>query len=106
MIRFLQTPGPLKKILLGGLLLIICVMMVVTLVPGGILGDSMGQDSQTLAKVGSQQISVQEADKMARQMGRQQFPRGLPPQLVPLLMKNAMDTLIMQKAVVSEADRM
>ena len=73
MIRFLQTPGPLKKILLGGLLLVICVMMVVTLVPGGILGDSMGQDSQTLAKVGSQQVSVQEADKMASKWAASSF---------------------------------
>ena len=39
-------------------------------------------------------------------MGRQQFPRGFPPQLLPLLMKNAVDALIMQKAVVAEADRM
>ncbi len=35
MIRFLQTPGPLKKIILGGLLLVICAAMVVTLVPWG-----------------------------------------------------------------------
>ena len=41
MIRFLQTPGPLKKIILGGLLLIICAAMVITLVPGGI-GSSLG----------------------------------------------------------------
>ena len=34
MIRFLQTPGPLKKVILGGLLTIICVFMVITLVPG------------------------------------------------------------------------
>ncbi|HEX8801506.1 MAG TPA: hypothetical protein VF772_22975, partial [Terriglobales bacterium] len=36
MIRFLQTPGPAKKIVLGALLLIVCVMMVITLVPGGL----------------------------------------------------------------------
>ena len=34
MIRFLQTPGPVKKIVLGGLLTVICVLMVITLVPG------------------------------------------------------------------------
>ena len=41
MIRFLQTPGPLKKIILGGMLLLICAAMVITLVPGG-LGSSFG----------------------------------------------------------------
>src|SRR5258708_20765809 len=41
MIRFLQTPGPTKKIILGGMLLVICAAMVITLVPGGI-GDSIG----------------------------------------------------------------
>jgi len=42
MLRFLQTPGPMKKIVLGGLLLVICVMMVITLVPGGLFGDYFG----------------------------------------------------------------
>ena len=41
MIRFLQTPGPTKKIILGGMLLVICAAMVITLVPGGI-GSSIG----------------------------------------------------------------
>src|SRR2546430_15964818 len=41
MIRFLQTPGPMLKIILGGVLLIICGSMVITLVPGG-LGSAFG----------------------------------------------------------------
>ena len=41
MIRFLQTPGPIKKIVLGGMLTVICAAMVITLIPGGI-GDSIG----------------------------------------------------------------
>ncbi len=106
MIRFLQTPGPTKKILLGGLLLIICATMVYSLIPGGSLGDSFNQNPQTLARVGSEQISLQEVDKMATQMGRQQFPRGFPPQLLPLMRKNAIEALVMQKAAVEEADRM
>ena len=61
MIRFLQKPGPLKKIILGGILLVICVMMVITLVPGGMFGDYLGGGLTTqgvLAKVGDQEISV------------------------------------------------
>jgi hypothetical protein len=42
MLRFLQKPGPIKKIILGGILVVICVMMVITLVPGGLFGDYLG----------------------------------------------------------------
>jgi hypothetical protein len=45
MIRFLQTPGPIKKVVLGGLLVVICAAMVIVLVPGGILGDAFGFQS-------------------------------------------------------------
>ncbi len=34
MIRFLQTEGPVKKIVLSGLLLLICAAMAITLIPG------------------------------------------------------------------------
>ena len=36
MIRFLQTSGQTTKIILGGVLVIICVSMVITLIPGGL----------------------------------------------------------------------
>ncbi len=108
MIRFLQTPGPVKKILLGGLLLIICVMMVVTLVPGGILGDAFGgQTAGVVAKVGGEQITVQEVQNQARMIVRQQFPRGgIPPQYMSIFMRQAADSLIMQNAITYEANRM
>ena len=62
MIRFLQKPGPIKKIVLGGILVVICVMMIITLVPGGLFGDYLGGSLTTqgvLAKVGDQEITVQ-----------------------------------------------
>jgi peptidyl-prolyl cis-trans isomerase D len=107
MIRFLQTPGPLKKILLGGLLLIICVMMVVTLVPGGILNDVVGGTaSGVIAKIGSQEVTVPQVQKQAQQMAKQQFPRGFPDQFLPFFMQRAADGLIMQNVVLYEADKM
>ena len=36
MIRFLQQSGQATKYVLGGLLLIICASMVITLIPGGL----------------------------------------------------------------------
>jgi peptidyl-prolyl cis-trans isomerase D len=110
MIRFLQTPGPAKKIVLGALLLIVCVMMVITLVPGGLFGDYFGGGVNTagvVAKVGSEDISIQQVAQRARMMGRQQF-RGntVPPALMPFLMQRAADTMVTQHALAYEADRM
>jgi len=109
MIRFLQTPGPMKKIVLGGLLLIICVMMVITLVPGGLFGDYFGgglNEQGVLARIGDQDVSLMEVSQQARLIARQQFRGNVPSQLMPYLMSRAADNLISQKALVYEADRM
>lgn len=109
MIKFLQTPGKAKKIVLGGLLLLICAAMVITLIPGGFLGDAFGFGggaAGVLAKVGDQEVTITEAQQSARQMGRQQFPRGVPSQLMPFLTQRAVEGLIMQKALLVEASRM
>ncbi len=109
MIRFLQTPGKTKKIVLGGILVVICGAMVITLVPGGILGDAFGfgnPEGNVIAKVGDEQVTINEVQQTANSLGRQQFPRGLPSQFRPFLMQRAADQLIMQKALVVEAGRM
>src|SRR5579864_4654219 len=110
MIRFLQTPGPVKKVVLGGLLVVICAAMVIVLVPGGILGDAFGFQNDlgknVVAKVGSDEISVTEVQQQARTMGRQQFPRGLPDALMPFLIQRATENLITQRAMLVEAQRL
>lgn len=109
MIRFLQTPGPMKKIVLGGLLLIICVMMVITLVPGGLFGDYFGgglNEQGVLARIGDQDVSLMDVSQQARLIGRQQFRGNVPSQLMPYLMSRAADNLISQKVLVYEAERM
>ncbi len=109
MIRFLQTPGKVKKIVLGGLLVVICGAMAITLIPGGILGDAFGfgnPQGNIIAKVGDQEVTVNEVQETARQMGKQQFPRGFPQQFMPFLMQRAAQQLIVQKAMVAEAHRM
>ena len=42
MIRFLQKSGQTTKYILGGLLLLICASMVITLIPGGLGADVFG----------------------------------------------------------------
>ena len=111
MIRFLQTPGPIKKIVLGGILLVICVMMVITLIPGGgflneMFGGSVTQ-SGILAKVGNQDLSLQEVSQQARLIARRQFKgQSVPPELMPYLMQRAAQQMITQRALVYEAGRM
>ena len=106
MIRFLQTPTKTKKIVLGGLLTVICIMMVVTLIPGGGIfgfGDSTVSNDNDVAKVDGQAIAVNEVSRAAQNMAQQQH---YPPQIVPLLMPQATEMLIKQRALLSEADRM
>ena len=99
----------MKKIILGGILLVICVMMVITLVPGGLFGDYFGSSVTTagvLAKVGTEDINLQEVANRARMIGRQQFRGNVPPTIMPFLMQRAADGMITQGALAYEADRM
>jgi peptidyl-prolyl cis-trans isomerase D len=110
MIRFLQTPGPTKKIILGGMLLVICAAMVITLVPGGI-GDSIGLGGPgqgVVAKVAGEPVTTLDVQREARIMLRQQFPRGgaQTEMLLPYFSERAAQTLISRKALVAEAQRL
>ena len=52
MIRFLQTPGPVKKIVLGGMLLFISAAMVISLGIGGLTSNFGGPKAGVVAQVG------------------------------------------------------
>lgn len=110
MIRFLQSSGKTMKFILGSLLVIICGAMVITLVPGGILGDAFGfggVQQGVLARVGGQDVTLQDVDRAARRIGQQQFGgRSIPEQLMPLLRQSAANQLITQKALLAEAEHM
>jgi peptidyl-prolyl cis-trans isomerase D len=110
MIRFLQTPGPVKKIILSSILLIFCGAMVITLIPGG-LGSNLGigqPPAGVIANVGSQNVTRDEVLRQAQAMLRQQFPRGnaMSSQLLPFFTSRAAEQLISEKAILSEAQRM
>src|SRR6202521_2905805 len=110
MIRFLQTPGPIKKIVLGGLLTIISVFMVITLVPGFGSTDFFGSAPTrgVVAKVAGTDITTQEVQRQAREMVRQQFPRGgsQASMLLPFFASQAAQQLIQRQALIAEADRL
>jgi peptidyl-prolyl cis-trans isomerase D len=111
MIRFLQTPGPLKKVILGGLLTIICVFMVITLVPGFGSTDLFGTGAPAkgvVATVSGSDITTLEVQREARQMVQQQFPQGGAQiaMLLPYFTSQAAQQLISRSAIIAEARRM
>jgi peptidyl-prolyl cis-trans isomerase D len=110
MIRFLQTEGPIKKIVLSGLLLIICAAMVIVLVPGGSLGSELtGTPGKgVIAKVDGDDITVEEVRDAARQMLQQQGAQlgANASVLMPFFAQRAADQLIDRQALLAEAQRM
>jgi peptidyl-prolyl cis-trans isomerase D len=111
MIRFLQTPGPIKKFVLGGLLTIISVFMVITLVPGFGSTDFFGTSAPArgvVAKVAGTDITSQEVQRQARDMVRQQFPRGgaQASMLLPFFASQAAQNLIQRQVIIAEAERL
>jgi peptidyl-prolyl cis-trans isomerase D len=84
--------------------------MAITLIPGGI-GSSFGigaPPAGVLATIGDQQVTVNEVQREARAMIRQQFPRGgaQASALLPFFAGQAAEQLINEKALIAEAHRM
>src|SRR5437879_12804944 len=105
MIRFLKSPGPIKKVMLSGILLVFCGAMVITLIPGG-LGSNFGFGAPAagvVANVAGQEVTVIEVQQQAKQMLRQQFPKGgaEASMLLPFLASRAAEQLIDEKVMVA-----
>jgi peptidyl-prolyl cis-trans isomerase D len=110
MIRFLQTEGPIKKIVLSGLLLLICAAMVIVLVPGGSLGGELTgkPGAGVIAKVGGEDVTTQEVRDTARQMLQQQGSQlgANASILLPFFAQRAADQLIDRQALLVEAHKL
>ena len=84
MIRFLQTPGPIKKIVLSGILVVICISMAWFVLPGG--GNSVlgfgGPTAGVVATVSGEDIKATDVQRQAsdRRKGRAvALPFSFPP---------------------------
>src|ERR1700733_10853862 len=113
MIRFLQTQGPTKKIILSGILLVICGAMVIAFIPGGLTDELTGQPGKgVVAKINGSDISADEVRQTARQMAQQDAQRygEMASKLMPFLIQQetvrALDQMINRQALLSEASRM
>jgi peptidyl-prolyl cis-trans isomerase D len=110
MIRFLQTPGPFKKVVLSGILLVFCGAMVITLIPGGLgITDSLGATpgKGVVATVSGEPITAPEVQRAAVQLVQQQYPQmaSQAQMLVPMFARQAAQQLIDRKALLAEARR-
>ncbi len=109
MIRFLQTEGPIKKVVLSGLLLIICAAMAITLIPGGLGFDMGGNPGKGIvAKVDGEDITTDEVRDAARGMLQQQGSNlgANAAILMPFFAQRAADQLVDRQALVAEAEHL
>src|SRR5579863_7301820 len=107
MIRFLQSEGPIKKIVLSGLLLLICAAMEIAFVPG-IGSDDVLSKPGVVAQVGGQEVTVEEVRNTARQMLQQQGAQlgANAAVLLPFFAQRAADQLIDREALLVQAQHM
>jgi peptidyl-prolyl cis-trans isomerase D len=111
MIRFLQKSGQTTKYVLGGLLLIICASMVITLIPGGLGSEVFGGGQLAkgiVAKVEGGDITAEEVRQTARSMLQQQMPQGGAnmSMLLPFFAQRAAEQLITRQLLLGEAEHM
>jgi peptidyl-prolyl cis-trans isomerase D len=109
MIRFLQTEGPFKKIVLSGLLLLICAAMVIAFIPGNLGSDLTGTPGKgVVAKVDGEDITAEEVREAARGMLQQQGAQlgANAAMLLPFFAQRAADQLVDRQALVAEAQHM
>ncbi len=107
MIRFLQTPGPVKKYVLGGLLLLMTVSMAWYLVPSGGNYSFGNAPKGVVAQIDGADVTADEVRTTARQMLQQQMPQGGAnmSMLLPFFAQRAAEQLITREALISEATR-
>src|SRR5215470_10219121 len=105
MIKFLQTPTRAKKFVLGGLLVVVAVMMVITLIPGIFDNLTNTAGRGVYARVGGHDVTDTDVDRQAQQMARQQ--RGIPPELINAFIRpQAAQQLVTKYALIAEARRL
>jgi peptidyl-prolyl cis-trans isomerase D len=91
------------KITMTVILVVICLSMVITLIPGLYSGSAGANNADTVASVGGQDISMAEVQKQLNMATRGQ---SVPPMLKALYAKQMLDQLVFQHALEIEAQRL
>jgi peptidyl-prolyl cis-trans isomerase D len=110
MIRFLQQSGQATKIVLSGLLLLICASMVIAFIPG-VGSDVMnGQPGRGIvAKVDGGDVTADQVRQTAKQMLQQQMQGQTGANmsmLLPFFAQRAADQLITRQALMVQAEHL
>jgi peptidyl-prolyl cis-trans isomerase D len=91
------------KISMTVILVLICVSMVITLIPGLFGGPTTGSNPDSVAVVGGQEIGAVDVERQFNQMSRGQ---SIPEMMRGLYTRQILDQMIFQRAMEYEAQRL
>ena len=91
------------KIAMTVILVVICMSMVITLIPGLFGGSQLGSSPDAVANVGGEAISVTDVQRQLNQMSQGQ---SLPPMMRGLYTKEVLDQMVFARAMEYEAKRL
>ncbi len=101
MFQFFRRKDTAVRVFLGALLVMVCVMLVVTLIPG--LTGSTPSEELVLAKVRGEAITGNEVTRKISQLTRN---RGVPPGMLAFYLPQILEQIVNDRVVMQEAERM
>ena len=102
MFNLFRSRDKAVRILLGGLLLVVAVSMLTYLVPNYDTGNGASA-ATVVATVGSDPITVDDVQKLVQSSMR---GKQLPPDMLPIYLPQLVDSMIIERAMAYEADRL
>ena len=101
MFDLFRSRAKITRYMMGGLLMLVAVMMVVTLIPG--FNAPSRSEGQVLAEVGGQEVSIFEAQRAVQ---AQMQNRNITPQLAAIFVPQIVKQMVTEYAMAYEAQRM
>ena len=103
MFNLFRSRDKAVRLMLTGLLVVVALSMVTYLIPNSGAGYGGSDDATVVATVGKEQITTQEVSKAIQNMTRS---RQLPPELLSIYVPQIVNSLIDQRMMAYEADRL
>jgi peptidyl-prolyl cis-trans isomerase D len=101
MFDLFRSRAKATRYLMGGLLMMVAIMMVVTLIPG--INAPSRTDSQVLAEIGGEALT---APEVQRTVQAQLQNKAFPPQMASVFIPQIVDQMIAEYAMAFEAERL